>query len=115
MGVYFHRGQTDYLQLPLLSLVGSSACLKSPGQHHLHVRGYNEKGNIDTPFELAIRNQTDRYSLAISAIDRIPWLKNTASGIREELINRRIFARNEAYDTGIDPEHIRNWKWPYPE
>lgn len=88
---------------------------KRPGQHHLHVRGYNEKGNIDTPFELAIRNQTDRYSLAISAIDRIPWLKNTASGIREELINRRIFARNEAYDTGIDPEHIRNWKWPYPE
>lgn len=88
---------------------------KRPGQHHLHVRGYNEKGNIDTPFELAIRNQTDRYSLAISAIDRIPWLRNTASGIREELINRRIIVRNEAYDTGIDPEHIRNWKWPYPK
>lgn len=88
---------------------------KRPGQHHLHVRGYNEKGNIDTPFELAIRNGTDRYSLAISAIDRMSWLKNTASGMRDELVNRRIIARNEAYDTGIDPEHIRNWKWPYPK
>ncbi|BCR91011.1 phosphoketolase family protein [Aspergillus chevalieri] len=88
---------------------------KRPGQHHLHVRGYNEKGNIDTPFELAIRNQTDRYSLAIAAIDRMPWLKNTASGIRDELVNLQIIARNEAYDTGIDPEHIRDWQWPYPK
>jgi len=88
---------------------------KRPGQHHLHVRGYNEKGNIDTPFELAIRNQTDRYSLAIAAIDRMPWLKNTASGIRDELVNLQIIARNEAYDTGIDPEHIRYWQWPYPK
>lgn len=88
---------------------------KRPGQHNLHVRGYNEKGNIDTPFELAIRNQTDRYSLAVKAIDHIPSLGNTASGIREKLINFRIAAQNEAYDNGIDSEAIRNWKWPYPK
>src|SRR5208337_3562897 len=41
-----------------------------PGQDNIHVRGYKELGNIDTPLELAIRNQTDRYSLAIDAIDR---------------------------------------------
>ena len=88
---------------------------KRPGQHNLHVRGYNEKGNIDTPFELAIRNQTDRYSLAVNAIDHIPSLGNTVSGIREKLINFRIAAQNEAYDSGIDSEAIRNWKWPYPK
>src|SRR5262249_17789925 len=50
-----------------------------PGQSNIHVRGYKEKGNIDTPLELAIRNQTDRYSLAVDAIDRIPRFRDTGS------------------------------------
>jgi xylulose-5-phosphate/fructose-6-phosphate phosphoketolase len=41
----------------------------------LHVRGYKEKGTINTPMELAIDNQIDRFSLAIDAIDRIPRLQ----------------------------------------
>jgi xylulose-5-phosphate/fructose-6-phosphate phosphoketolase len=28
---------------------------------NFHVRGYKERGNINTPFELAIRNQIDRF------------------------------------------------------
>ena len=35
--------------------------------HNLHVRGYKEKGNINTPMELAIQNQVDRFMLAIDA------------------------------------------------
>ncbi|PLN78699.1 D-xylulose 5-phosphate/D-fructose 6-phosphate phosphoketolase [Aspergillus taichungensis] len=87
---------------------------KRPGQSNLHVRGYREKGNIDTPFELAIRNQTDRYSLAIDAIDRAQHLGNTASGVREKFINWQLAAKVAAYDDGIDPDHIRNWTWKYP-
>jgi xylulose-5-phosphate/fructose-6-phosphate phosphoketolase len=87
---------------------------KRPGQHNLHVRGYNEKGNIDTPFELAIRNKTDRYSLAIDAIDRVPSLHNKAAAVREKFINEQLAARGWAYDHGIDPDHIRNWTWAYP-
>jgi xylulose-5-phosphate/fructose-6-phosphate phosphoketolase len=87
---------------------------KRPGQHNLHVRGYREKGNIDTPFELAIRNQTDRYSLAIEAIDRLPSLGNTASSVREKFISLRLSAKSAAYENGLDPEHIRNWRWPFP-
>ena len=40
--------------------------------HNLHVRGYKEKGNINTPLELAINNQIDRFSIAIDVIDRVP-------------------------------------------
>ena len=29
---------------------------------NLHVRGYKEKGNINTPLDLAIQNQIDRFS-----------------------------------------------------
>ncbi|EAW12437.1 phosphoketolase family protein [Aspergillus clavatus NRRL 1] len=85
-----------------------------PGQHNLHVRGYREKGNIDTPFELAVRNQTDRFSLAMDAIDRCTSLGNTASGVREKLINQQLAAKNKAYDDGIDPDYIRSWTWDYP-
>ena len=44
---------------------------------NLHVRGYKEKGNINTPLDLAIQNQIDRFSLAIDVIDRVPY---TAGG-----------------------------------
>ncbi|TVY17362.1 putative phosphoketolase [Lachnellula arida] len=87
---------------------------KRPGQTNLHVRGYKEKGNIDTPLELAIRNQTDRYSLAMDAVDRIPSLHNRASGVRDKLLNLQIQAKAEAYENGIDPEYVTHWKWPYP-
>ena len=42
---------------------------------NIHVRGYKEKGNINTPMELAIQNQVDRFTLAIDAIDRVPSLQ----------------------------------------
>src|SRR6201987_2026608 len=42
---------------------------------NLHVRGYKEKGNINTPMELAMNNEADRFSLAIDAIDRVPKLQ----------------------------------------
>ncbi|KAL2847201.1 XFP N-terminal domain-containing protein [Aspergillus pseudoustus] len=87
---------------------------KRPGQHHLHVRGYKEKGNIDTPFELAVRNQTDRFSLAIDAIDRVESLGNSAAGVREKFRDAQLKAINEAYDKGLDPDYIRNWTWDYP-
>ncbi|KAJ5798909.1 uncharacterized protein N7503_006414 [Penicillium pulvis] len=86
---------------------------KRPGQHNLHVRGYREKGNIDTPFELAMRNGTDRFSLAIDAIDLIPSLGNTGASAREKLANARLAGKAEAFENGLDPEYIRNWTWPY--
>ena len=83
-----------------------------PGQQHIHVRGYKEKGNIDTPLTLAIKNETDRYSLAIDAIDRIEGFHNTASGVREKLLKMQMMARTSAFENGIDPVEIRNWTWP---
>ena len=84
---------------------------KRPGSKNLHVRGYREKGNIDTPLELAIRNQTDRFSLAIDAIDRMPALHNRGTAARQALLNAQIAARNEAFDTGMDPPALTKWTW----
>lgn len=85
-----------------------------PGQEHMHVRGYKEKGNIDTPLELAIRNESDRYSLAMLAIDGLTKrLGNKGAATRQALLDERIRSMNYAYETGLDPEHYTDWKWPY--
>ena len=80
---------------------------------NLHVRGYKEKGNINTPMELAINNQTDRFSLAIDAIDRIPKLQRNGAHAKEEFRDMQIACKRHAYEHGIDNPKISGWKWPY--
>jgi xylulose-5-phosphate/fructose-6-phosphate phosphoketolase len=85
---------------------------RRPGQLNIQFRGYMLMGNINTPLDLAIHNQTDRFSLAIDAIDRIPRLHVTAAATREALLNRQIAGKNYAHEFGIDPKEITDWKWP---
>ena len=77
------------------------------------MRGYKEQGNINTPLELAIQNQADRFSLAIDAIDRMPHFRVTGSSAREALLNQQIGCKNHAYEFGIDSREITNWQWPF--
>ena len=72
----------------------------------LHVRGYKEKGNINTPMELAINNETDRFSLAIDAIDRVPKLQTIGGHAKEKFRNAQIACRTHAYKHGIDSPEI---------
>jgi xylulose-5-phosphate/fructose-6-phosphate phosphoketolase len=81
---------------------------------NLHVRGYKEKGNINTPLELAIQNQVDRFTIAMDVIDRVPRLKNTGAHAKEWFRDQQIECRNYAYLNGVDKPEIVNWKWPYP-
>ena len=78
---------------------------------NIHVRGYKERGNINTPMELAIQNQVDRFTLAMDAIDRVPILKARGAHAREALMNRQIECRQYAYAEGIDSPDIVGWKW----
>jgi xylulose-5-phosphate/fructose-6-phosphate phosphoketolase len=80
---------------------------------NLHVRGYMERGNINTPFELAIRNQIDRFSIAIDAIDRVDSLKVAGAHAKGKFKNKQITCLNYAYENGIDAPEILKWKWPY--
>lgn len=82
-------------------------------QERIHVRGYKEEGNINTPLELAIRNQIDRFNLVIDVIDRVPKLGSAAAHVKERMKNKIIEYLRYAYEHGTDPEEIANWKWPY--
>ena len=79
---------------------------------NIHVRGYKEKGNINTPLELAILNQIDRFDLAIDVIDRVPRLRSIGAHVKEWLKGQIIDSINYAHAEGIDKVEIRNWTWP---
>ncbi|MGD1931522.1 MAG: phosphoketolase [Leptolyngbyaceae cyanobacterium] len=82
-------------------------------QERIHVRGYKEQGNINTPLELAIRNQVDRFNLVIDVIDRVPKLGSAAAHVKERMKNQIIKCLTYAFEEGTDIEEITNWKWPY--
>lgn len=82
-------------------------------QDRIHVRGYKEKGNINTPLDLAIKNQIDRFNLVIDVIDRVPQLGSRAAYVKERMKNRIIECTHYAYTEGMDEPDIRSWKWPY--
>jgi xylulose-5-phosphate/fructose-6-phosphate phosphoketolase len=81
-------------------------------QDRIHVRGYKEKGNINTPLELAINNETDRFSLAIDSIDRTPKLRLIGAHAKEQFRNTQLACRRYAYENGVDSPEITGWKWP---
>ena len=79
---------------------------------NIHVRGYKEKGNINTPLDLAIQNQVDRFNLAIDVIDRVPKLQASGAHLKEWLKGQIIESVEYAHAEGIDKPEIRNWRWP---
>jgi len=80
---------------------------------NMHVRGYKERGNINTPLELAINNNIDRFSLAMDVIDRVPRLQNIGGHAKERFLNEQIACRNYAHQYGIDKPEAAGWVWPY--
>ena len=80
---------------------------------NLHVRGYKEQGNINTPLELAIRNEIDRFTLAMDVINRVPRLQVSGAHVKETLRDLQIEARQYAHTYGVDKPEFADWVWPY--
>jgi xylulose-5-phosphate/fructose-6-phosphate phosphoketolase len=81
--------------------------------NNIHVRGYKEKGSINTPLELAIDNNIDRFSLAMEVVDRVPKLQRIGGHAKERFLNQQIACRNYAHNYGIDMPEATDWTWPY--
>jgi xylulose-5-phosphate/fructose-6-phosphate phosphoketolase len=79
---------------------------------NIHVRGYKEQGNINTPMELAIRNQIDRFDLVIDAIDRVPALRIAGAHVKERMKDEILECRRFAYAEGFDRPEFADWQWP---
>ena len=78
---------------------------------NFHVRGYKEKGNINTPLELAMNNQIDRFNLVIDVIDRVPGLGSRAAHVKEQMKEAILANRAYAHEHGMDAPAITDWQW----
>jgi xylulose-5-phosphate/fructose-6-phosphate phosphoketolase len=81
----------------------------------LHVRGYKEEGTTTTPFDMCVRNEIDRFHLAIDVIDRVPHLAGVCAHLRQELRNKLIDHWHYVREHGEDMPEIRDWRWTSPE
>ncbi|MGW6276235.1 phosphoketolase family protein [Kribbella sp. NPDC055071] len=81
------------------------------GHENLHVRGYIEEGTTTTPFDMVVRNNLDRYHLAMDVIDRVPSLRSRAVSTRQYFADQRT--RHHAYvvEHGEDLPDVRDWRW----
>jgi len=78
----------------------------------LHVRGYKEEGTTTTPFDMCVRNEIDRFHLAMDVIDRLPRLAGVAGHLRQELLDQLTDHARYIRAHGEDMPEIREWTWP---
>jgi xylulose-5-phosphate/fructose-6-phosphate phosphoketolase len=78
---------------------------------NLHVRGYKEEGTTTTPFDMAVRNNIDRYQLVIDVIDRLPTSPERAAYVRQAMLNKLSDHRHYITAYGEDMPEVREWEW----
>ncbi len=82
------------------------------GHPNLHVRGYKEEGTTTTPFDMAVRNDIDRFHLVMDVIDRVPGLGARAAYLKQEMRDRLIDHAEYIREHGEDPPWVHDWSWP---
>jgi xylulose-5-phosphate/fructose-6-phosphate phosphoketolase len=78
---------------------------------NLHVRGYKEEGTTTTPFDMAVRNQLDRFNLVNDVINRVPKLGERAAYAQQAIREKLIDHKNYIARYGDDMPEITGWKW----
>ena len=78
---------------------------------NLHVRGYKEEGTTTTPFDMAVRNDLDRFHLVESVIDRVPKLRYMAAYAKQAVRDKLIEHKQYIEKYGQDMPEIREWTW----
>ncbi|MCD5382417.1 MAG: phosphoketolase family protein [Candidatus Pacebacteria bacterium] len=79
------------------------------------IRGYVEQGSTTTPFDMQVRNETDRYHLAMEAFKAAQKQGVITVKKRDALLKKYQDKLNDhreyivAY--GTDPDDIENWEW----
>ncbi|MCL4427823.1 MAG: phosphoketolase family protein [Deltaproteobacteria bacterium] len=86
-------------------------CYRRKNHPNLHVRGYKEEGTTTTPFDMAVRNDLDRFHLVMDAAERVESLKYKAAYIKQEMEGKLIEHKGYILKYDDDMPEIKNWKW----
>jgi xylulose-5-phosphate/fructose-6-phosphate phosphoketolase len=77
------------------------------------VRGFKERGTTTTPFDMVMLNDLDRFHLVMDVIDRVDGLGESASDLRQRMVDARLDARRYTREHGEDNPVITNWTWDH--
>jgi xylulose-5-phosphate/fructose-6-phosphate phosphoketolase len=78
---------------------------------NLHVRGYKEEGTTTTPFDMAVRNDIDRFHLVKDVVDRVSRLRSRAADLTQIIRDKLIAHNRYIRQYGEDMPEIRDWQW----
>lgn len=86
---------------------------KNPERFIVH--GYREHGGTTTPFDMQVRNRTDRFNLAIEIAQIAHAEEVIDKTVQDTLIKsyEKLLAEHQEYikKYGCDPKEIENWQW----
>lgn len=82
---------------------------------NLHVRGYKEEGTTTTPFDMAVRNDLDRFHLVADVIDRVPKLGYVAAYAKQAARDKLIEHKEYIAKYGQDMPEISEWTWKWTD
>ncbi|MDZ7726684.1 MAG: phosphoketolase family protein [Candidatus Campbellbacteria bacterium] len=79
------------------------------------IHGYEENGSTTTPFDMHVRNNTDRFTLAMEAVEHAREQGVISEEKAKEFISRYEETLEEHKDyiikNGVDPDSIEEWRW----
>ncbi|TCK72077.1 phosphoketolase family protein [Acidipila rosea] len=78
---------------------------------NIHVRGYKEEGTTTTPFDMCVRNDLDRFRLALDAVLRVPRMKDKAKAAVQAFTEKRQEHKLYVSRFGEDMPEVRDWRW----
>ncbi|HKO88645.1 MAG TPA: phosphoketolase family protein [Burkholderiales bacterium] len=82
---------------------------------NLHVRGYIEEGTTTTPFDMAVLNRIDRFSLVMDVIQRVPGLSESAAALTQRMQNKHAEHWRYIREHGEDMPEVSEWAWQKPQ
>jgi len=79
------------------------------------INGYIESGSTTTPFDMQVRNNTDRYNLVIQALKYAYKNKVITEDQKDKLVRKYrdkltdhfVYIQNHC----VDPKEIEDWTW----
>lgn len=87
--------------------------VKHPERFSVH--GYIEEGGTTTPFDMLVRNKTDRYHLAIEIVETLSKQGKIEKEKAESLIEKYDKMLDSHYkhitETSIDMDEVTEWQW----
>lgn len=87
--------------------------VKNPERFSVH--GYVEEGGTTTPFDMQVRNKTDRYHLAIEIMETLVHENVIPAEKALKLVTKykKLLVEHNSYivKNGADPQEIENWQW----